>query len=313
MKKDQSKFRLWVWLWMLVCIGISASVSAQGKNDEYVVKIELATKGLYVHNVNSCVGRIDWGDGHVSLIETPVNNPSHYYEMPGEYVVVTKGKIRQLDSNMASKVIVDVMHIGSAMGITNMDYAFRDQRNLTIIRKGIFDGLKDVESFYFTFGVLDDEPEVVEDEVTPVYREGNRGLTIIPEGLFDKCKKVLDFGCTFFGCKVTEVPQGLFDRNVEVRNFGATFCGTDLRKVPLGLFDFNQLADNFSYTFYDCRQLEGWSPFSFVWIGKREVDCVYLYERSQYPMYYNNPIAHQSCFKNCSQLLDYDRIPMDWK
>lgn len=313
MKKNQGNLRLAVWLWMFVWLSVSAFVSAQHKNNEYVVKIELASKGRYVHNVNGCVGLINWGDGHITLLDTPVNNPTHYYETPGEYVVVTQGKIRQLDSNLASKAIVDVVHIGGSLGITNMDYAFRDQRNLTTLRKGIFDELKEVRSFYFTFGILDDKPEVSDGEVVPVYRKDNRGLAAIPEGLFDKCKKVLDFGCTFFGCKVTEIPQGLFDCNIQVRNFGATFCGTDLQKIPLGLFDCNQLADNFSYTFYDCRQLEGWSPFSFVWIGEREVDCVYLYERSQYPLYYKNPVLHQSCFENCYQLLDYDRIPTDWK
>lgn len=300
-------------LYCLTSIYASAVTLSTSEDDKYVVQIEISTAGTYRHNINGFVGNIDWGDGASSQYMQSVNHPEHIYESPGKYVITAKGKARQLDSNFASKVITDVVHIGKDMGIERMDYAFMNQRNLTTLRKGIFDGLKDVRSFYFVFGILDNEEVPVPGEVLYTENTENQGLTTIPEQLFDHCQKVTDFGCAFFGCKIKTIPNRLFANNTQAKNFGATFSNTNIESIPSGLFDNNQLVENFSYTFFDCRNLKGPSPFAIYVNHTGKCVQVFMYNRDKHARYYRKPIMYKNCFTNCFGLEDYTNIPETWK
>lgn len=310
---NQPRTKAFLMLLLACTLTLSASTPFFKKDNQYVVKIEISTSGIYSHNLNGFTGNIDWGDGKTSHHENATNNPEHRYEKPGEYIIIAQGKVRQLDSNFASKVITDVIHIGGDLGIERMDYAFTGQRNLTTLREGIFDELKDVRSFYFTFGILNDDEKTPTGYVTNKNSAQNQGITSIPDGLFDQCKKVLDFGCTFFGCKIKSIPIGLFSKNKKVWNFGGTFCYTDIESIPPGLFDKNQSVENFKYTFYDCQELKGRSPFALLIDSTGTWVRVFIYERSQYPQYYIDPIGFQGCFNHCTGLEDYDKIPKTWK
>ena len=282
------------------------------KDNKYVVKIEISTNGLYSHNVNGFVGSVDWGDGTVTEYQNPINNPVHYYEGAGEYLIVAEGKTKQLDSSFATCVITEVVHIGGDMGIENMDYAFMGQRNLKTLKEDVFDELKNVRSFYFTFGIIGHE-EVKAGYVFHIDGQRNGGLEAIPAGLFDECTEVVNFGCAFYGCNIKDIPAGLFDENTKVRNFGATFSGTDIESVPMGLFDNNKLVENFRYTFYDCRKLRGYSPFTVLVDENGQMIRVAIYDRNKYAEEYSIPIGYQDCFTNCFGLADYGDIPMGWK
>lgn len=306
------KMKALLMLLLTSTLTLSAGTPFFKKDNQYVVKIKISTSGLYSHNLNGFIGSIDWGDGSTSQYEDAVNNPEHPYEKPGEYIITAQGKAQQLDSNFASKVITDVIHIGGDMGIKRMDYAFAGQRNLTTLREGIFDELKDVRSFYFTFGMLNDNEEAP-GYVTNKNSSKNHGITSIPDGLFDKCKKVRDFGCTFFGCKIKSIPTGLFRENKKVWNFGATFCYTDIENIPPGLFDQTPSVENFKYTFFDCRNLKGRSPFALLIDSTGTWVRVFLYDRNQYPPYYIAPTSYQGCFGHCSGLEDFSKIPDTWK
>lgn len=300
-------------------VGVFAVFS---KDNKYVVDIKFDKAGTFRHNMNQFIGTIDWGDGTTTEYTQRVNNPSHNYAEPGIYRVIAKGKATQLDSNYASKVITDVLHIGGDMGINTMANAFINQKNLTFLREGIFDGLKDVEDFHNAFLMFSDDLAETSIQGEVSVKKNAKGLRTIPEGLFDKCKKAHDFSACFMGCDIKEIPEGLFDKQTQLRNVAATFCNTEINNIPVGLFDNNQLIENMRYTFWGCKDLKGQTPFLVykdgVYDSKGKFKCwilhkVDLFNRGEHSEYYKDIKEHAHCFTGCTGLEDWAKIPADWK
>lgn len=296
--------------------------AAFAKDNRYVVDIKFDQAGTFRHNINQFIGVIDWGDGTQTTYVQRVNNPSHDYAEPGRYRVIAKGKATQLDSNYGSKVIVDVLHIGGDMGITTMANAFINQKNLTFLREGIFDELKDVADFHNAFLMFDDDLTETACQGEVSVKKYAKGLRTIPEGLFDKCEKAHDFSACFMGCDIKEIPEGLFEKQTQLRNVAATFCNTEIRNIPLGLFDNNQLIENMRYTFWGCKDLKGQTPFlvykGSLYDSKGKFKCwilrkVDLFNRGEHSEYYKEIKEHAHCFTGCTGLEDWDKIPEDWK
>ena len=223
---------------------LDSSLTMTYNEDEYVVNILIENNNsVYIHNVYNMVGVVNWGDGTVSTYDTPTSWPEHTYSSEGIYTVTVKGICPRLYGfcegyGVATPYIVDILHIGSQMNITEMYYAF-DNTPLTSIRKNIFDGLTEVTTFAGTFA-------------------GCKGLTSIPAGLFDNCPKVTSFERTFFGCSgITEIPAGLFDNCTEVTSFESTFqsCTALTGNIPEELFDNCTEVTGFAWTFKGCSSL----------------------------------------------------------
>lgn len=293
------------------------------KDNKYIVDIEFSKVGTFYHNINQFKGVIDWGDGTSTEYKECINNPSHVYSNPGRYTVVAKGYCTQLDSNFGSKVIVDVKHIGSDMGITIMSNAFVGQRHLTSLRPGVFDGLKKVTTFSNAFLQWSNQDEFQPrvNEVS-LFMRTNKGLKHIPKNLFDKCVNVIDFSACFMGCEIQEIPEGLFKNQRQLRNLAMTFCNTDIHRIPLNLLDNNQLVDNMRYTFFNCNKVTGMSPYVLfkdsLYDKNGKFVCykmhkAHAYERDKFPIYFKNVIDHAYCFTGCTKLTDYENIPDNWK
>ena len=253
------------------------------KDNTYSIKItayyEYANDGNFIfeHNVVDFVGTIDWGDGTTDTYTEPVIYPSHIYPNDGkEYIVTTKGSIRQLnnieprehgwierDNNAFNAAVKELIHIGKDCGIVYMHNAFCGCYNLTSIPDGIFEGCTDVVDFSNAFQhcTFTSIPEGLFDKCTEVINfEGtfaqNDNLTTIPVGLFDKCTEVINFRGVFGICSgITEIPEGLFDYNTKVMDFTYVFANTSITKIPEGLFDKCTEVTNFSHAFRTCYNL----------------------------------------------------------
>ena len=202
-------------------------------------------------------------------------------------------------------------------------YGYKVKMNIKNIPQGLFDYNTEVTNFYRTFsqcksltsipnGLFDNCPEVKDFSYAFNQCES---LISIPVGLFDKCTEVTDFSSTFCNCyKLHIIPEGLFDNCTEVTDFSYTFSGcTSLESIPEGLFDYNTKVKTFGSTFSMCGNLTGESPYTIININGVDTK-VHLYERSNYPEYFNaTPTSYSSCFYNCSRLTDYSSIPTGWK
>ena len=140
-------------------------------------------------------------------------------------------------------------------------------------------------------------------------------MVAIPEGLFDNCTEVTSFYGTFGGCdNLTTIPAGLFDSCTGVTSFSHVFSSCSaLTSIPEGLFDYNTKVTEFMYAFSMCGNLTGESPYTVININGVDTK-VHLYERANYPEYFNaTPTSYSSCFYDCSRLTDYSSIPTGWK
>ena len=191
-------------------------------DNKYIVDIITTDNNIYYnHNILDFVGTIDWGDGTTTVYDTPIDTPLHIYTTAGEYEITAIGTC----SALCSKIFIDlgningraagnpiysiirIKYIGKDMGIKDMTGAFFLNPELISIKKGVFDGLKDVTSFNFTFYNCE-------------------SITEIPEGLFDKCTEVTSFIGTFAECaSLTNIPEELFDKCTKVTIFEGTFYG----------------------------------------------------------------------------------------
>ena len=94
----------------------------------------------------------------------------------------------------------------------------------------------------------------------------------IPEDLFANCPNVTDFSYSFYYC-------------------------TNLTSIPEKLFDYCEKVENFKKAFYGCTSLTGNAPE--LW--KRGTN-------SEENYYVGNPNG-EACFKECTNLKNYDEIP----
>ena len=136
-----------------------------------------------------------------------------------------------------------------------------------------------------------------------------RGLTSLPGKLFEKNTKVTSFYNAFSNCKnLKSIPADLFAKCPNVSNFSYTFAWDNaLTSIPVSLFDNNRRVTNFFLTFQNCNAI-GESPYTVINGVK-----YHLYERINNPDEFVNPLSYNGCFGSCSQLSDYETIPLSWK
>ena len=260
--------------------GVKAEVdeSLQFYDDQYIVEIQVPSDNYtYRHNLSSYDVVIDWGDGSSSSLQNKsesINSyglPSHKYEKAGTYQIKVEGKIKNINSQYASKIISKIIYIGKDCDITSMKYAFFSQGLLKTIPEGVFDKCTEVTTFESAFqdcdalttipeGLFDNNTKVT--SFNSVFCKGGSNddkmyIISIPEGLFDYNTEVTDFSHAFSRCEsLTDIPGRLFDHNTKVTSFYGTFSECKkLQTIPEGLFDYNTEVTDFRSVFRDCESL----------------------------------------------------------
>ena len=294
-------------------------------DNRYIVDIKVDEAGTnYIHNVIDFTGTIDWGDGTTTVYEENTEWPTHIYTTAGEYTVVTTGNIGILNSyyfispfslnsrftqiDGKSNLITRIVEIGKGCGIRNIEEGFFGQDKLTVINKGVFDGLQNIQNISATFSgctALTSIPEGLFDKCTEVISfmgtfSGCTALTSIPEGLFDKCVKVESFGSTFQDCTaLTSIPEGLFDNCPKVTNFWDTFGRLAITEIPEGLFDKCTEVTDFSGAFRECSGLTS-IPAGLFDNNTEVTSFGYVFEKCTGLK--NIPAG---LFKNCTEVTDF--------
>ena len=295
-------------------------------DNRYIVDIKVDEAGTnYIHNVIDFTGTIDWGDGTTSTYdEENTEWPTHIYTTAGEYTVVTTGNIGILNSyyfispfslnsrftqiDGKSNLITRIVEIGKGCGIRNIEEGFFGQDKLTVINKGVFDGLQNIQNISATFSgctALTSIPEGLFDKCTEVISfmgtfSGCTALTSIPEGLFDKCVKVESFGSTFQDCTaLTSIPEGLFDNCPKVTDFWDTFGRLAITEIPEGLFDKCTEVTDFSGAFRECSELTS-IPAGLFDNNTEVTSFGYVFEKCTGLK--NIPAG---LFKNCTEVTDF--------
>lgn len=220
-------------------------------------------------------------------------------------------------------------------GITTFYDTFLACKKITAIPPGLFSAQSNAINFYAVF----DNCDLLKDIPAGLFdRHTNNvnfawlfakcySLTNVPAGLFNRHAKVTTFDHVFYNCytlpslspgiftgnplvttfayafyqcrSLTSVPQGLFDQNKTVTTFAYTFYGcTNLTSLPAGLFANNTNVTTFSSAFENCLRLTGESPTGPG--GKKLWDLT------------PTPVG-TGCFRNCTNLTDYNTIPAEWK
>ena len=241
----------------------SAAVSRGEMRDALV----FVTRANYANDFNAYIplyGKmdcfVDWGDGCIEWYkyENSWGNPvvSHTYGF-GEiknYEVKISGYVESLNSSeLPLHTVTEIKQWGD-VGLTSMEYAFRDNELIKSVPADVCEGLGMVGSFNYAFF----------DNCT--------GLTSVPEGLFDYCREVTSFSSLFRECEnLTSVPADIFDNNRRVLNFQYTFykCVRLAGESPYTLIDGKKYhlyerytdrdqfekTENYNFCFYECNML----------------------------------------------------------
>lgn len=186
--------------------------------------------------------------------------------------------------------------------VNDIEATFYGCTSLNNIPSDIFDNCPNIIAFKYTFygcTGLESIPSDLFNNCQDAYRfyytfANCTGLTTIPEALFSVCTNATNFGCTFENCTgLTSIPEKLFDNCQNIENFYSVFEGcTGLTSIPEGLFDNCPNIKSFRFAFAGCTSLTGNAPE--------------LWNRS-------NVTDKLECFKDCTNLSNYDEIPDDWK
>jgi|GEM_PF-5739583 len=185
--------------------------------------------------------------------------------------------------------------------ITNFKHVFADC-NFQVIPKGLFDTTTKVTTFSSAFN-------------------NNKSLAIIPDGLFDACKQVTDFSYAFYkNSNIKVIPAHLFDSNIEVTTFEGVFAACDLSVIPNDFFKHNTKVKSFKSVFnlntristvpttlFDyCPEV---TSFEFAFYGCSSLtNAPALWEKS-----FSKLNSAAGCFRNCTNLVNFNSIPNTWK
>ena len=220
-------------------------------------------------------------------------------------------------------------------GITTFYDTFLECSKITSIPLGLFNAQSNVVNFYATFDNCDLLASVPAGLFNKHTNNTNfawtfakcYSLTGMPESVFNTHRKNLTFDHVFFRCyalpslssalftnnplvttfanaftecrALSSIPPGLFDKNTAVTTFAYAFYGcTNLSSIPPDLFAKNTNVTSYASTFEGCMRLTGASPTNSA--GQK------LWELTPTPI-------GTACFRNCTNLTDYDTIPAGWK
>ena len=225
--------------------------------------------------------------------------------------------------------------INSFKNITSFREIFISCSNLTgEIPGNLFRKCPNVTSFYGTF-------------------KGCSGLTgTIPKNLFSNCTKLTELCYTFNGCQniTGTISSDLFKNNINVTNLGGIFngCSNLTGEIPSNLlenltkvtnvggmfFNCSNLTGNipeslfancpnitsFRETFLNCRSLTGEIPQNLFSNCLNVSDfygtfsnCTGLSGNAIDLWNRDNVKSSQYCYRNCTQLSNYNDIPSGWK
>ena len=124
-------------------------------------------------------------------------------------------------------------------------------------------------------------------------------LTSMDE-VFRYCQNLININSNTFNCP-----------NLSTMRYIFSYC-LNLTNIPAGLFDNNRKVTNFGYMFEGCKKLTGESPYTIINVDGVDTK-VHLYERNNYPEYFERIWYGDGCFVGCTNLTDYSSIPTDWK
>jgi hypothetical protein len=287
--------------------------------DNQTIKLPLSIDATIPLNA-----QVDWGDG--SPVETITSNyPTHAYSVAGVYDVKISGNVPRINNNNLNYIersyLTGIKSWGKLDGLTSMDYAFYDSKNLKgELLEDDYGCFENVTGFSGCFqscsGLTGSIPENlfancpnVEYFTNCFYRCS--GLTgSIPENLFSNCPNVTGFSFCFSNCTwLTKILENLFSNCPNATRFYYCFNScSGLTEIPENLFSNCPNVTNFGSCFYNCSGLTGTTPVDVLEDGTR----VELWERAG-KTGYPSSIDGTDCFGVCTGLSNYLEIPSEWK
>lgn len=230
-------------------------------------------------SISSDSYKIDWGDGTTE--DTPGRNITHTYPTIGTYNI----KITSLETVDSIRLyatsgcnIGDILTIGYLTDLAD----FANATSIGSNAYGICTSFNDLESKF-----------------------SNKGRIIsIADNLVTDKTVAKSLESTFYRCtSLQHLPDFLTTlSNVTTVKYMAQSSG--ITSLPSDLFINMPNITDFSYCFDGCTNLIGSTPI--------DGNGYKLWERAGKPGY-PATINGTACFRECTQLDDYDAIPSDWK
>lgn len=129
-----------------------------------------------------------------------------------------------------------------------------------------------------------------------------------------------DFNNCFARCKnLSSVPYDLLYNNPKITKFQGGLQVTAIEAIPDGLFDKTTIIDQFYFCFYNCKGLK-YVPKNLFDNSTNILSVMSLFQdcssiNTEVPeLWLKFPNAtHTSCYRGCTNALNYANIPADWK
>lgn len=271
-------------------------ITTAAANVEYQFRLFLPT---------DCV--IDWGDNSSDNIQTSdaTYDIGHVYETPGVYTVIITGiynGYRQVDSTYA-KLVTEAVKFQS--DLVDMSSMYQDCSNLEIkVQKLEFPvTVKWLSScFLRCLKVVSLNPFIMKnslrlENINYIFRQ--TGITEIPESFeFPDTAVLQNLHSVFAGCNNLMT----FHENFRLPPYGVIYssffqsCQNLASDISHVFDDFTGNRKNVYGIFEHCEKITGTAPADILW---NNTDITWT----------NNTY----CFRNCTQLTNYDDIPAEWK